>query len=58
MQELLKSAGLQVVLGGGNFVTASIVLQIQNGSPDALLPIFQVLVDRINQDLKVNGSGN
>jgi hypothetical protein len=32
VQDLLSGSGLQVVMGGGNFISAEIVLQIQSGS--------------------------
>jgi len=34
VQDILSGSGLQVVMGGGNFISAEIVLQIQSGSID------------------------
>lgn len=57
LQQLLKSTGLQVVMGGGNFVTASVVLQIQNGSVESLIPIFTALAERVgNSNLNSHNS--
>ncbi|MFP5274912.1 hypothetical protein [Coleofasciculus sp.] len=41
IQDVLKGSGLQVVMGGGNFISAEIVLQIQNGSAEQLEGIFR-----------------
>lgn len=54
LQQLLKSTGLQVVMGGGNFISADVVLQIQNGSPEALIPIFQLLAERVAGNSNLN----
>jgi len=50
IQDVLKGSGLQVVMGGGNFISAEIVLQIQNGSAEQLEGIFRALAHRVSQE--------
>ena len=54
IQEVLTTNGLQVVMGGGNFISAEIVLQIQSGDVD-LEKIFQAAANRISRERE---SGN
>ena len=50
VQEVLSSSGLQVVMGGGNFISADVVLQIQNGSAEQLAGIFRALASRVKNE--------
>ncbi len=49
VQDILNGSGLQVVMGGGNFISAEIVLQIQSGSVD-LERILEAAANRIAQE--------
>jgi uridylate kinase len=50
IQEVLKGSELQVIMGGGNFISAEIVLQIQNGSAEQLAEIFRALAVRVSHE--------
>lgn len=49
VQEILTSNGMQVVMGGGNFISAEIVLQIQSGDVD-LDKVFKAAANRISRE--------
>ena len=53
VQDILQGSGLQVVMGGGNFFSADIVLQIHTGSADQLGEIFRALADRVGKEKKL-----
>ncbi len=50
VEEVLKTSDLQVVMGGGNFISAEVVLQIQSGSTEQLTEIFQALAKRVGHE--------
>lgn len=50
VSHVLKSSGLQVVMGGGNFISAEIVLQINSGSLESLTHIFDALARRLDRE--------
>jgi hypothetical protein len=57
VQEVLSSSGLQVVMGGGNFFSAEIVLQIQQGDSDQIAEILKALAFRVSSEVSaVNGN--
>ena len=52
VEDILKGSGLQVVMGGGNFFSADVVLQIHTGSAEQLSEIFRALADRVGKEPK------
>ena len=57
VQDILNGSGLQVVMGGGNFISAEIVLQIQSGSVD-IERVFGAAADRIAKEKRKNNHHN
>lgn len=52
LQEEFTGLGHQVILGGGNFITADVVVQIQSGDVD-LSEVFRAAANRISKDKPV-----
>jgi len=50
VEDILKGSGLQVIMGGGNFFSADVVLQIHTGSAEQLSEIFRALADRVGKE--------
>lgn len=49
IQELLSGSAHQVILGGGNFITAEVVIQIQSSEVD-LSEVLQAVSYRISKE--------
>ncbi len=58
ISDLLQSSGLQVVMGGGNFISADVVLQIQGGSSESLVYIFEALARRVASESSSNNTSS
>ena len=54
ISELLRKIGLDRQIGGGNYISTQVVLQIQNVSTEQLIEIVRALTENIGKESKKN----